>query len=369
MALMPFIRFIRRCRLAPVLATCVLCVAGAGMHSAIAAPFQDVLDVPAKQSALASKSLLNGVTNAGRRVVAVGQRGHIVYSDDSGKTWRQAKVPVSSDLVAVNFPTPKSGWAVGHDGIVLHTIDGGESWSRQLDGRSAGKLLETYYAALGGQGKLGSQEDAMRLIDETKRLAAQGAENPFLDVWFTDENTGFIVGAFNQIFRTTDAGATWEPWFHRTDNPKRLHLYAIRQVGGELYIAGEQGLVMRLDPGAGRFVGIDTGYHGTYFGIAGNDAAVFVFGLRGSLYRSGDGGRQWQKIETGLPEGITGAASCNGGRFLLVSQSGHVLESRDGGQHFTSAKIERPVPASAVACTDAGAIIAGARGVVAQTIR
>ena len=73
------------------------------------APFQDVLDVPAVKSALAAKTLLVGVTLAGKRIVSVGQRGHIVYSDDQGKSWTQASVPVSSDLLAVHFPTPQKG--------------------------------------------------------------------------------------------------------------------------------------------------------------------------------------------------------------------------------------------------------------------
>ena len=52
--------------------------------------FRDVLDTPALKSALAAKSLLNGVAVAGKRLVSVGQRGHILYSDDGGKSWTQA---------------------------------------------------------------------------------------------------------------------------------------------------------------------------------------------------------------------------------------------------------------------------------------
>ena len=88
-----------------------------------AASYRDVLDTPARDSAFAAKSLLNGVANAGQRIVAVGQRGHIVLSDDGGKTWTQAKVPVSSDLVAVYFPTPAKGWAVGILAALLFLVD------------------------------------------------------------------------------------------------------------------------------------------------------------------------------------------------------------------------------------------------------
>jgi photosystem II stability/assembly factor-like uncharacterized protein len=332
-----------------------------------AAPFQDVLDTPAKESPLAPRSILNGVTGAGKRVVTVGQRGHIVYSDDAGKTWRQAKVPVSSDLVAVAFATPQKGWAVGHDGVVLHSTDGGVTWNKQLDGRSAGKRMEAFYAE---RAKIEpAAADAAALAEEGKRFAQQGAENPLLDVWFADENNGFVVGAFNLIFRTADGGKTWEPWFHRTDNPNRLHLYAIRQVGADLYISGEQGILLKLDPAASRFTAVDTGYRGTYFGITGTDEAVLAFGLRGNVFRSADGGEQWQKVETGLQEGITGAANCGGKQLVLVSQSGRMLTSDDAGASFRPVKLQQPAPASAVHCIANAAVIAGPRGVYAQAIR
>lgn len=332
--------------------------------------FRDLLDTPARPSPFAAKSLLNGVTSAGKRVVAVGQRGHIVYSDDGGATWSQAQVPVSSDLVAVSFPTARKGWAVGHDGIVLHSADGGETWVRQLDGRGLGKIMSDFYGAPSARGNLGSPEAVAALIDEAGRIAGQGAENSFLDVWFADADHGFIVGAFNLIFRTADGGKTWEPWYHRTANPNRLHLYAIRQVGNALYVVGEQGLVQKLDAASGRFVALDTGYKGTFFGMTGSDAAVVVHGLRGHAFRSVDGGSSWQKIETGLQDGITGSSACGDRRLVMVSQAGRMLVSDNAGESFRPLRLEQPMPASAVACLGRDAsVIAGARGVRAQRIQ
>ena len=108
-------------------------------------PWRDVLDTPAQKSRLAPRALLSGLARAGQRVVAVGQRGHVLWSDDAGANWQQADVPVSADLVAVHFPTPDSGWAVGHDGVILHSADAGKSWTRQLDGRTLGDVLVAHY--------------------------------------------------------------------------------------------------------------------------------------------------------------------------------------------------------------------------------
>lgn len=337
--------------------------------AALAAGYQDVLDTPARESALASKALLNGLASAGKRVVAVGQRGHIVYSDDAGLNWRQAKVPVSSDLVAVSFPTPEQGWAVGHDGVVLHSVDSGLTWTKQLDGRSAGQAMVDYYTAQAEKGALGSAEEAAKLADEAKRIAAQGAENPFLDVWFADAQNGYVVGAFNLIFRTSDGGKTWEPWFHLTDNPNRLHLYAVRGIGGQLYAVGEQGLVLKLDTASGRLSALETPYKGTYFGVTGSSDVVLIYGLRGHAFRSGDAGKTWTKIETGLQDGITGGASMDK-RLVLVSQAGNLLVSNDAGQHFAPVKLDKAAPASAVVGFGTGAVIvAGPRGARTQALQ
>jgi photosystem II stability/assembly factor-like uncharacterized protein len=333
-----------------------------------AAGFADVLDTPASMSPLASRGLLNGLAIAGTRVVAVGQRGHIVYSDDNGTSWKQATVPVSSDLVAVSFPTPQQGWAVGHDGVVLHTVDGGVSWSVQLDGRRAGALMLAQVRARAAKGEMGGRDDANKLVEEVERIAAQGAENPFLDVWFADAKHGFVVGAFNLVFETTDGGQNWTSWFERTENPDRLHLYAVHGVGADVYITGEQGLVLKLDRNAERFRALQTPYKGTYFGVAGTADAVVVYGLRGNAYRSTDAGAHWAQIDTGVQEGIAGGTSFGSQGLALVSQAGTVLLSYDGGEHFVTHRPAKPAPASAVTVSGDVIVTAGALGVNARAL-
>jgi photosystem II stability/assembly factor-like uncharacterized protein len=303
-------------------------VATSAAHAAAAA-FRDVIDTPAAPSALAARGLLIGLARAGTRLVAVGQRGHVLTSDDAGKSWQQAQVPVSSDLVAVHFPTPQLGWAVGHDGVVLHSTDGGRGWTRQFDGRQLGE---------------------------------QGAENPLLDVRFDDADNGIAVGAFGTVLRTTDGGRHWQAVKDGIDNPKGLHLYALRRVGADLYIAGEQGLLLRHD--GTRFAALATPYPGTLFGVVGNERAVLAHGLRGNVVRSADGGRTWATVPTGVGVGLTASTLDDQGRIVIVGQGGQVLVSSDDGASFALAKTERPQPAAAVIATGTGQLVlAGPRGV------
>lgn len=314
--------------------------------------FVDPLDAASPASPLAARNLINGLARAGGRIVAVGQRGHIAVSADGGTNWKKVSVPVSSDLVSVFFPTAASGWAVGHDGVVIASADGGETWARQFDGRAAALVMATQHASA-----------APGLADEAKRYAEQGPDKPFLDVFFENERTGYVVGAFNLIFRTDDGGKSWQSWFDRTDNPLRLHLHAVRSIGGELFVVGEQGLVLKLDRAAGRLRALETPYQGSYFGITGKAGAVIAYGLRGNAWRSVDGGKRWSKIDLNVPSAITAADVGADGSIVLASQGGTVLRSTDDGASFRPLAIDPPSLTFAVLAAGRDELVlAGLRG-------
>jgi len=339
-----------------------IAVAMSNAIPASGAGFADVLDTPAQMSSLASRSLLQGATKAGDRLIAVGQRGHIVISTDGGATWKQSPVPVSSDLTAVFFVDARNGWAVGHDGVILATRDGGNTWTLQLSGRTANDLL---IAAM--ERKVAAEpasEEAKKLLAEAQRYKEQGADKPFLDVWFADVNNGYAVGAYNLIVRTRDGGKSWEPWFDRTDNPKFFNLYAIRSAGGELYIAGEGGVVLKLDNAAQRFKSLAVPYNGSFFGVADAGGAVVAFGLRGNVYRSDDGGAKWTKIDAGLTAAVVGAARSSTGALLLADAGGRIAASTDGARTFTKLLLKQPLPLTGIAEAGGGKLaLVGPRGV------
>ncbi len=347
---------------------------------AVTSAYRDVLETPALKSPLAAKNLLTGVTLAGERLVCVGQYGHILYSDDHGKNWTQAEVPVSSDLTAVHFPSPLKGWAVGHDGVVLKSEDGGATWSKLFDGRAAAQVMVGHYKASKECSTCHgptNQPPAAKptganacLMEDMKRYIEQGADKPFLDVWFENDTQGFVVGAFNHIFRTTDGGKSWEPWFGRINNPKRFHLFAMRGIGQDLFITGEQGTVWKLDRQVGRFQEIKTPYNGTFFGITGKPGSLIAFGLRGNAFRSQNGGANWQKVETGIKVSVTGGTVMDDGRLVLVGQGGQVAMSTDNGASFTPVKVDQVMPIAAVVAPDRDTLVlAGLNGVRVQPIK
>jgi photosystem II stability/assembly factor-like uncharacterized protein len=322
---------------------------------ALAAGFVDPLDEPAARSALAaSRGWLLDVAPAGDRLVAVGQRGHAVWSDDGGASWTQAAVPVSTDLTAVHFASPARGWAVGHDGVVLATSDGGRSWTKALDARALGPLLRSAYGRAGPHPPW---------VAEQVSLAAAHGDASLLGVWFEDERTGFVVGAFNLVLRTDDGGRSWTPWLDRTDNAGGRHLHAVRRVAGDLWIVGEQGLVLKLDRDGERFTRVAVPYAGSFSGVTGRGRTVVVHGLRGNAFRSEDGGRTWRRSVTGVDATLTGGTATADGRLVLVTLAGQVLTSADAGRSFRAARSARAgPPAAAVVARGGRLVIAGAGG-------
>lgn len=333
-----------------------------GVHAVFA--FEDPVDTPAAVQPSVGSAMLAGISRAGPRLVAVGARGVIAVSADEGRAWVQAPSPVSSDLVAVQFVDAERGWATGHDGVVLRSVDGGRSWSKLTDGRQSRAPMTTFYAHRIAQGDAAA-------VAAVKLLEANGGADgdlPWLSLWFENEHAGFIVGPFGMIAATTDAGRTWQPWIDRIDNPEALHLNAIRRVGSELYIAAEKGVVFRLDRGQGRFVRLDTGYEGTFFGITGDARRVLAFGLRGTCYQSTDSGASWQRVDTGLSNGVAAGAVLNDGRVVLAGQGGQLAVG--AGSRFATVPIARPMPVTDVLALSADRLVlVGLRGSTVMALK
>ncbi len=344
---------------------CVLLMLGATLAlmqgASQAASFVDVLDQPAMPSALAVTSPLLATARAAERLVAVGQRGHILFSDDDGKTWLQASVPVSADLNAVTFASAQQGWAVGSDGVVLHSSDAGATWNKQLDGRQIGDLLVKHYSAL-ALAEPANEQWPLR-VEEGQRMVSDGADKPLLDVWFANDKVGYVVGVFNLILRTEDGGQHWTPFQDRTDNPQGFHLNAIASTGDGLYIAGEQGLLLKWDDAQQRFLALQTPYQGSFFGVVGKPGEVLVYGLRGHVFRSTDGGANWSPLNTGLQVNITAATLGADGQFQLFTQAGHRLVSQQGqdGLKLMAQQNQSPV-AGAIVAPDRSLVLVGSRG-------
>jgi photosystem II stability/assembly factor-like uncharacterized protein len=339
-------------KIIPMLAACILAMLS--VPSALAVPSEppEVLTQPSIVSPKALHGVMLAIANAGPRLVAAGERGTILLSDDAGKNWRQVTTPVQVSLVAIQFINEKTGWAVGNLGVVLHTTDGGETWSKQLDGIQAADIVAK--AAITPE----EQTAAQRLVND-------GPDKPFLNLYFENELNGYIIGAYNLIFKTTDGGKTWQSWQKHVPNPKGLHLYGLRPAGDSLFLVGEQGMLFRSTDHGGTFKQIASPYKGSFFGlVASKSGQIVIYGLRGNAFWSGNQGHTWKKIDTRIGVTIADGIELTDGSIALVSQAGDVLISQSHGQDFQPQPGQEPLPIAAIAqASDGSLIVAGLRGI------
>jgi len=239
--------------------------------------------------------LLIDAAHQGSRVVAVGDRGYIVLSDDSGKSWRRAKSPAAPLLTAVEFHDAQHGWAVGHDSVILATADGGETWVQQF--------------------------------------AAPAEQRPLLDVTFVSEKVGYAIGAYGAFYETSDGGESWDT---RKVIEGDTHLNAfVRLPDGHLLILGEAGTILASADAGKTWKAIASPYRGSLFGgLVAEDGAILAFGLRGRIFRSTDSGKSWKQIDNSSVATLMGGTRLPDGALVVAGNGGTVLVSRDNGQSF-----------------------------------
>jgi photosystem II stability/assembly factor-like uncharacterized protein len=288
---------------------------------AAAAAIGDALDRPALTVRDPSHAVLLGAAQAGARVVAVGERGLVLGSDDAARSWRQVPTPTSVSLTALRFADATHGYAVGHGGVVLATVDGGQSWTKKLDGRRIAQL----------ELDAAKQSGDAAALKAAQRLVADGADKPLLDLLVLDARLALVVGAYGMALATEDGGSTWVPWRARLDNPKELHLNAVRRRGDTIVIAGEQGLLLLSEDAGKSFRRLATPYKGSFFTAElPADGDMIVAGLRGNVWRSIDSGMNWAQVVSPVAVSITASAQRADGSLVFVNQAGMVLVLKDG---------------------------------------
>lgn len=263
---------------------------------------------------LAQSSLIVDIANAGQQLVAVGQRGHVlVYSD----SWQQVATPTVSQLTKVFFLDANLGWAVGHDASIIHTQDGGKTWTLQM------------------------QSNAI--------------EKPFLDIRFFNPSEGIAVGAYGLFYRTLDGGKTWNGEFHQEllfeedvsyladlkNEDEALYLSEraallphfnriIRLSDKRLLLVGELGLVAESSDNGRHFQRTDFDYDGSMFNAIQMGEQVYVMGLRGHVFKTDLSLSQWQQVTLPIKSSINGAVEQDG-MLYLVGNAGIVLRLDDKG--------------------------------------
>jgi len=245
----------------------------------------------AEQLPLATQSLLLDITvRPGGGFIAVGERGHVVFSED-GADWKQAEVvPTRTTLTTITYAGDRL-WAGGHDTVIITSGDGGNTWTLQYRDRERQQAI--------------------------------------MDIYFFDEDQGLAIGSYGLALVTEDGGVNWDD---SVVNEEDWHNNAVLVDGDLMLIAGEAGFSYRSQDGGLSWETIEMPYPGSMFGIVeSGEGCVMVFGLRGNAQESCDRGDTWEELDTGTQLTIAGGVHVDG-RTVLVGNSGLVLTRQDGGR-------------------------------------
>lgn len=257
-----------------------------------------------------------GAARAGQRLVAVGDRGVILLSDDDGATFRQARqVPTRATLTSVVFSdNQKTGWAVGHWGVILNTRDAGENWTLVRSDTSV--------------------------------------DQPLFSVTMVSDKEGVATGLWSLLLRTSDGGKTWNniDLGAGSKNGAGLNLFsAFGTLKGTLFITSEQGTVYRSVDRGMHWTELQTGGKGTLWtGIGLDNGAILVAGITGKIYRSVDDGASWSEIESHTRNSITSLTQLPDGKVVGAGLNGLRLASDDRGLTFKAEQDAQGIPLNAV---------------------
>jgi len=252
---------------------------------------------------------------------AVGDKGLIVHSQDGGRSWTQADITANPpspafsqtpggelpaggappNLAAIFFAADSQrGWAVGDKGALLTSNDGGQSWSPQ----------------------------------------ASGTEENLADVAFAaNGQRGWAVGGNGTIIASADGGETWNT--QASGTLEHLNGVAFTADGLRGWVVGGDGTALASSDGgrswkpnakeAGRGLWLSN------VAFAGDGQSGLAVGGGGTILASNDGGRSWtpspiERLNSRL-NGVFFAA--DGQRGWAVGENGTILASSDNGRSWS----------------------------------
>ena len=278
-------------------------------------------DGPARARPLAVKGVCLDLVSAGPRLIAVGERGHVLLSDDSGAQWRQAAaVPTRATLTTLFATDARTLWAAGHGGVILRSGDAGENW-----------------AAVYGKA---DARDVLLAI----RVEADGR--------------GLAVGGFGHALRTSDGGASWRRATLLDGEAGEKHLNRIFVSSHATWlIAAEGGHVLRSEDRGEHWQAIKTPYAGSLWsGIQLAGGALLVCGMRGNVARSTDDGRSWTHQAIADAGSLTAIATLADGRAVLVGVDGTLVTGSASAEAFTLRRLDDRSALTGVVVLPSGAL-------------
>ncbi|GIX08004.1 MAG: hypothetical protein KatS3mg115_2407 [Candidatus Poribacteria bacterium] len=240
---------------------------------------------------------------------AVGDNGLILHTVDGGKTWELQKLPEpprgqgrggffgggTPQLWRVRALSPQKAWVVGSGGLAAYTTDGGQTWMRVNSQASGSRLVDVLFVNEQLGFLTGDNSHIIKTTDggqtwvavSSGRRARAGDNRTIVEgIAFATETIGWAVGSTGTVVVTRDAGDNWDP--PENEVPATENLYGITFVSPqEGWIVGQEGVILHTTDGGNHWERVPNPAEEEFFDLY--DVA-FVPGDPTRGWISGDGG-------------------------------------------------------------------------------
>ena len=233
-------------------------------------------------------------------VVAAGEYGTILLSDDAGNSWQRRSY--SREIYTPITDQPPAGRRGRHGRTSRNSEDSSDQDSPPM-----------------------WADDRDRSLEELNPDAADEAR--FTDLVFADPLHGWLVGEFGMVLRTHDGGVTWQ----RIATGTEAVLYAVAASSpNHVMVAGSGGLLLESHDAGTHWKTLATPSRENLFGLSLTSSRATVVGARGVvLTRKGRG--SFEQAEPPVYAPLTAVREQRGARHISGAR-GHLLRLTDDGK-------------------------------------
>ncbi len=219
---------------------------------------------------------------------------------DGGFAWTEVAGTPDTTKYAIDFAGSNVGWAVGYNGFIIKTTDGGGSW---VSCSVTQKRMETLYDVdaidektvfvVGNDDLILKSTDGGSTWSSVPRIFSSSTD--YRAVLFMNPRTGIVAGLGSRIARTTDGGRTWSV-VHDPGGPRTLWSLGWNKKNVLLAVGTSSEVLRSTDGGQTWKVLLLPGMTTlTFYSVVfGSDSVAYIVGSMGALYKSTDGGAKWQ---------------------------------------------------------------------------
>ena len=278
---------------------------------------------------------------------AVGHQGTILKTIDGGGSWLQQASGTTKDLYSTYFIDNNTGFAVGRDGTILKTTNGGETWITKYSGTSFWLGGIYFYNEVTGYA-FGQGGVILKSTDGGTTWVTQAQSNvndpELLSVFFTSPDTGYAVGglylgAYNSsvILKTTDGGTNWSKVYGEVSYVNLILLYSVHFTNANTgYVVGGYGQILKTTDRGATWVsensGVTQNLYSVHFPLHNTGYAV---GDMGTILKTIDAGSKWEQQDPVTSSNLFSVFFTSENIGYAVGDSGTILKTVNGGGYPT----------------------------------